>query len=84
MTKDEQQYLSDLKSLDDIHQGMILPSVKVKQPEKVRDRLLERGWIWTDGRTASWGDPIVFLGTRGLRALQRRLSEQERSREDDS
>ena len=70
MTKDEIQYLEDLKGLDDIHLGMALPSAAVKRPTEIRDRLLKRGWIWVSGKKA-FGEPIVFLGTHGLRALNR-------------
>lgn len=73
MTKDEQQYLEDLKRLDDISLGMVLPSIKVREPMQVRDRLMARKWIHTRGQKV-FGEPVVFLSTRGLRALRRASS----------
>lgn len=73
MTKGEAAYLRDLKGLDDIRLGMVLPSAQVCDRwhhAQLRDRLLERGWIFTTGQFA-FGEPIVFLATKGLRALRR-------------
>lgn len=74
MTKDEYRYLLDLKGLDDIGQGMLAPSVAVRRPEVVRDRLLWRGYIYREHDVTVIGPvifPAVYLSTKGLRALQR-------------
>ena len=70
MTKDEFQYLSDLEELDQINLGMLMPSLQVKHPERIRDRLAARGWVRLEDESDTWG-PTVTLRTRGLRALER-------------
>lgn len=71
LTKDELQYLRDLARLDAICLGMLEPTFGVKEPNKTRDRLAERGMIRITTETVSWGAHGVELTTKGLRTLQR-------------
>ena len=74
MTNDEYRYMLDLKGLDDIHNGMLEPSVAVKEPAATRDRCLYNGWVFQKRGESIIGGfkyPAVYLSTKGLRALQR-------------
>jgi hypothetical protein len=71
VTRDEHRYLVDLAGLDAIHLGMLWPSVSVKRPEEVRERLAQRGLIRILPEPTPYGDLVVELTTKGHRALQR-------------
>jgi hypothetical protein len=70
LTRDELAYLRDLASLDRINLGMLYPSVNVKKPEEVCDRLVSRG-LARVAEINPYGDAVIELTTKGHRTLRR-------------
>ena len=71
MTKEQYYFLDDLRGLDEIHLGMLFPSIRVRRHRAYHVATLcyRRGWIRVEEHTD--GKPVFHLRTRGLRALQR-------------
>lgn len=70
MTRAQRQFLLELKAMDDLGQGCLEVSRACRTPEQTELACKRRGWI----RTAPWPLPwgrVMYLTTKGLRALQR-------------
>lgn len=66
----EHIYMTDLRRLDEMQNGMLDPSILVPDPDSVRDALAARGWVRI-GEMCPCGKPACYLTTKGMRALRR-------------
>ncbi len=70
MTKWQFVYMRDLEQMDNIHQGMLDPSRIVPKPDLIRKQCVDFGWVRLGRVAKSYGKPVVFLTTRGKRAIK--------------
>lgn len=76
MTKWQFVYMRDLEQMDNIHQGMLDPSRIVPKPDLIRQQCADNGWVRVGRVAKSYGKPVVFLTTRGKKAIKRMLQKQ--------
>lgn len=70
MTRAQRAFLLEVKALDDIGQGCLEVSRAVHNAAAVERACIRRGWIRTERWPLPWGR-VMYLTTKGLRALQR-------------
>jgi hypothetical protein len=73
----EYRYMLELKSMDDIHNGLLW--ARIPNHDAVRDRLIGRGWVRVQGHNPYTNDPQCFLTTRGLKAVCREAAKRARA-----